>query len=186
MGVGAWLLGVGAATAGSLLAVSLLGQGIAPSTSQQLTPADVYQALAGEASVPTIGSAIPTPSRTWPHTTHPPSHAPVPLETLGNPSAGPAASQSAAAPSPQPTRTVASVPTSSVLTSQGGTVVAECQPAGAYLVSWTPAQGYETDKVVRGPAATAQVTFEGSANSVSMMVSCSSGVPAATTTFGDS
>ena len=36
-GVGAWLIGVGAATAGSLLAVSLLGQGIATSTSQQLT-----------------------------------------------------------------------------------------------------------------------------------------------------
>jgi hypothetical protein len=65
-------------------------------------------------------------------------------------------------------------------------VVAECQSAGAYLVSWTPAQGYETDKVVRGPAATAQVTFESFANSVAMVVSCSSGVPTATTTVGDS
>ena len=38
-GVGAWLLGAGTATAGSLLAVSLLGQGIADSPGQQLTAA---------------------------------------------------------------------------------------------------------------------------------------------------
>ncbi|HXZ73495.1 MAG TPA: hypothetical protein VEH31_21835, partial [Streptosporangiaceae bacterium] len=86
MGVGAWLLGVGAATAGSLLAVSLLGQGIAPSTSQQLTAADVYNALAteaSEASVPAVSSPIPTPSRTRPHKTRmpAPAAAPVPFET---------------------------------------------------------------------------------------------------------
>ena len=38
-----------------------------------------------------------------------------------------------------------------VLTSQGGTVLAECRPAGAYLVSWSPTQGYEADDVARGP-----------------------------------
>jgi hypothetical protein len=48
-GVGAWLLGVGTATAGSLLAVSLLGQGIADTSGQQLTAAAVNQALAREA-----------------------------------------------------------------------------------------------------------------------------------------
>src|SRR5215831_7378886 len=48
-GVGAWLLGAGTATAGSLLAVSLLGQGIAETTGQQLTTAAVNQALAREA-----------------------------------------------------------------------------------------------------------------------------------------
>jgi hypothetical protein len=74
------------------------------------------------------------------------------------------------------------MPVSTALTSQGGTVVAECQPPGAYLVSWSPAQGYEAGKVVRGPATAAQVTFESTANSVTMVVSCSSGVPTATTT----
>ena len=48
-GVGAWLLGAGTATAGSLLAVSLLGQGIAESPGQQLTTAAVKSALAAEA-----------------------------------------------------------------------------------------------------------------------------------------
>ena len=47
-GVGAWLLGAGTATAGSLLAVSLLGQGIADSPGQQLTTAAVNRALARE------------------------------------------------------------------------------------------------------------------------------------------
>jgi len=166
MGVGAWLLGVGAATAGSLLAVWMLGQGIAPSTSQQLTAADVYRALAteaSEASVPAINS---------------------PVETVAKPSAGPTPSRSAAAPSPQPTRSVVPAPATTALASQGGTVVAECQLASAYLVSWSPAQGYEVGKVVRGPAVTAQVTFESFANSVTMVVSCSSGVPTATTTGG--
>jgi len=71
-GVGAWLLGVGAATAGSLLAVSLLGQGIATNTSQQLTAAAVQNALAAEASE---------------------THGPVPA-TSGSPSPAPSAAQS--------------------------------------------------------------------------------------------
>ena len=49
-GVGAWLLGAAAATAGSLLAVSALGQGLAPAPSQQLTVAAVNHALASEAA----------------------------------------------------------------------------------------------------------------------------------------
>jgi hypothetical protein len=67
-----------------------------------------------------------------------------------------------------------------VLSSQGGEVVASCQAAGAYLISWSPQQGYETDDVRRGPAAQAVVTFESPANSVVMQVTCQGGVPQAT------
>jgi hypothetical protein len=187
MGVGAWLLGVGAAIAGSLLAVSLLGQGIAPSTSQQLTAADVNNALAteaSEASVPAISAPILSPSKPRARKTRAPAPAPtqVPLETGAEPSARPTASWPATAPSALPTVGIVSMPASTALTSQGGTVVADCQPPGAYLVSWSPAQGYEAGKVDRGPAAVAQVTFDSAANSVTMVVSCSSGVPTATTT----
>src|ERR1700751_1365010 len=76
-GVGAWLLGVGAATAGSLLAVSLLGQGIAASTSQQLTSAAVNNALAAEASEThganpaATSSTSPLPSATQSHQAQP-------------------------------------------------------------------------------------------------------------------
>src|SRR5689334_21690626 len=34
----------------------------------------------------------------------------------------------------------------------GGTVTAGCLPAGVFLISWTPAQGYGVDRVDRGPA----------------------------------
>jgi hypothetical protein len=63
-------------------------------------------------------------------------------------------------------------------------VVATCQSAGAYLISWSPMQGYQVGDVFRGPAATARVTFESRAGHVSMLVSCSAGVPAATSHSG--
>lgn len=180
-GVGAWLLGVGAATAGSLLAVSLLGQGIAASTSQQLTAAAVNNALAAEASEAkgadpaTTGSPGPSPSATRSDQAQPYQRQP---ETGATPSAR--ASRSRPASSPSARATASATLSSTVLTSAGGTVVADCRPGGAYLVSWSPAPGYEVGLVVRGPASTAHVTF-GSAASATMMVSCSTGVPTAST-----
>ena len=189
-GAGAWLLGVGAATAGSLLAVSLLGQGIATNTSQQLTESTVKRALAAEASETSAAAVSPpalTPSQARPRKTQSPT-TPHPQTT---PSARPAASSSAPAPTAHPTSSTAGTPASAspsaskVLTSQGGTVVAECLGLNAYLLSWTPTQGYEVGRVARGPAATAQATFEGITNSVTMSVSCAAGVPTATITVGD-
>jgi serine/threonine-protein kinase len=72
-----------------------------------------------------------------------------------------------------------------VLTSRGGEVVASCLAAGAYLDSWSPSSGWEVGDVRRGPAATARVTFESGPSEISMVVSCSAGVPTATTS-GDS
>jgi hypothetical protein len=177
-GVGAWLLGVGAATAGSLLAVSLLGQGIAASTSQQLTSAAVNNALAAEASEEhtadpaTTGSPGPSPSATRSDQAQPYQRQPG---TGTTPSAR--ASRSRPASSPGAQATGSATPSSVVLTSAGGTVVADCRPAGAYLVSWSPAPGYEIGLVARGPASIAHVAFSSAANSVTMMVSCSTGVP---------
>ncbi len=196
VGVGAWLVGVGAATGGSLLAVSLLGQGIATSTSQQLTAAAVSRALASEASDPslpaqgtaTLPSATPSPtrSRTHPSATQPP-------QTEVTPSGRPASANPTASHRPHPSGSASPTPTATpapthstqaptVLTSQGGSVVAECLPGGAYLLSWSPTQGYEAGRVFRGPAPTAQVAFQSDANTVIMTVSCSTGVPTATTT----
>jgi len=175
-GVGAWLLGAGTATAGSVLAVSLLGQGIADSTGQQLTAAAVTRALAREAHETSGASGAvgpvarrPAPTRS---TTRPPATQPPVVQTAqagATPSATPAASQPAGAP---PSSQAAG---GTVLTSQGGTVLAECRAAGAYLVSWSPTQGYEANGAIRGPAATARVTFLSYANSVTMVVSCPGG-----------
>ena len=203
VGVGAWFVGVGAATGGSLLAVSLLGQGIAASTTQQLTEAAVTRALATESTeaqpgVLTASAPAGTPSGRRSHTTHPPTTPPPQAgasPTADPPSARPSPSHSrgatpsatptpASGPTPTPTPTTTQTPPpSTVLTSRGGNVVAECLPGGAYLVSWSPTQGYEIGPVVRGPASTAQVKFESPANTVTMVVSCSTGVPTATTTI---
>jgi hypothetical protein len=185
-GVGAWLLGAGTATAGSLLAVSLLGQGIADSPGQQLTAAAVSRALAHETQEPSQAavqaarphrptSPVTRPAATRPAATRPAATQSAPVV----PSATPAAARTSASPSAQAAN-------GTVLTSQGGTVLAECQPAGAYLVSWSPTQGYEATGVIRGPAATARVTFESDPNSVTMVVSCPHGAdraPAASYTY---
>ncbi len=174
VGVGAWLLGAATATAGSLLAVSLLGQGIAATPGQQLTGAAVNQALAreaDEASEATPPAPVPTRAVVRHRSPRPPvaGAAPQPRSHT-EPSS---ASRPSAAP-------IAQVAAGTVLTSAGGTVLAECVSAGSYLVSWSPTQGYEADQVIRGPAVTTQVTFDSAANSVTMVVSCSAGVPTAT------
>jgi len=187
-GVGAWLLGVGAATAGSLLAVSLLGQGIATNTSQQLTAAAVQSALSAEASEThgadpaTSSSPSPAPSKTRLH--QPQMSQIMTPETEASPSARASRSRAASSPSGQATPTAA--PSPAVLNSQGGTVVADCRSGGAYLVSWSPNPGYEAGTVIRGPVAMARVTFNSTPNSVTMMVSCSAGVPTAITTVSGS
>jgi hypothetical protein len=68
-------------------------------------------------------------------------------------------------------------PVTKNLNSAGGSVVAGCQPVGAYLVSWRPAQGYEASSEIPGPTATAKVTFAGSPKQVTMTISCSGGGP---------
>jgi hypothetical protein len=61
-------------------------------------------------------------------------------------------------------------------------VVATCESAGAYLLSWSPAQGYGVAQVVRGPAAAASVAFgAGGGGTVTMDVSCSTGTPVSST-----
>ena len=168
-GVGAWLLGAVVATGGSLFAVSLLGRGIiAPAAGQQLTEAAVNRALASEAAE----AARPSPTATPPAA---PSHTPSPRPSPRHTDVRPAvpATPATAAPAPQPTSTV--------LTSVGGTVVARCGTAGAYLVSWSPQQGYEAVGVIRGPAAAAQAKFSNGQRVVVMKVSCTGAVPSATT-----
>jgi hypothetical protein len=164
-GVGAWLLGAGTATAGS-----------------QLTTDAVKSALAGEAQetspagAPTTSPPVPKPSVTRRAANR--RRPSVITLAPAAPSAAPVVSRTAASPSPSATSLPATSPQAiggTVLTSQGGTALAECRSAGAYLVSWSPTQGYEASGVVRGPAATASVVFNSSANSVTMVVSCPNG-----------
>jgi hypothetical protein len=160
VGLGAWLLGAAAANGASLLAVSMLGRGIAASPSQQLTAAMVNRALASEAAERAGALPAPTPS---------------PSVQLG----GVAMPITRATPAPGQTPASPQSAAGTLLSSAGGTVVAVCEQAGAYLQSWSPQQGYEANGVVRGPAGTAQVSFTSSQAKVTMLVTCPGGVPSA-------
>ena len=152
IGAGAWLLGAAAATAGSLLVVSELGEGISAPAGQQSTVAAAEQAQASQPAA--RPSATPTPR---PHSRK--------ARKSGISAAGGTASTGG-----------------TVLTSSGGTVVAQCAAAGTFLVSWSPQQGYEAVSVIRGPGATAQAKFGNGQRVVTMTVSCGTGTPVATTT----
>jgi len=62
-------------------------------------------------------------------------------------------------------------------------VVAICEPAGAYLLSWSPAQGYAVQQVFRGPAPVASVVFAAT-QEVTMKIDCRSGTPVDHTSGG--
>jgi hypothetical protein len=157
LGVAAWLVGAIAATGGSLLAVSVLGQGMDPA-GEQVSVETVNRALAKEAA----GGTAVMPRR----------------------SVSPSASRNAPQKSCRLAGSAPSLGTGggTVLTSPGGTVVASCAGARAYLVSWSPQQGFGSSGVVRGPATNAQVTFTGGQITVTTVVSCDAGAPTATTT----
>jgi hypothetical protein len=162
LGVAAWLGGASAATGCGLLAVNMLGQGVTPAAGERLSVARINQALASEAAErtavlprfvsPRISSSASAPSPPAPTARHP------------------------APPAPPGTNA------GTVLTSQGGTVVANCAGARAYLVSWSPQPGFGSGGVIRGPATSTQVTFTSGQLTVTMIVSCYAGAPTATAT----
>jgi hypothetical protein len=172
-GVAAWLLGAATATAGSLLAVSLLGQGITGGSGPLLTQDAVNRALASESSESSGASAAASPSGGAPSAS--PSEHPAVTKTTATPvrTGGPAT------PPPSPSSADSPAPIGTLLTSRGGDVVASCLAAGTYLDSWSPSQGYDVDDVYRGPAGKARVTFDSDGASVTVVVSCSAGVPSA-------
>jgi hypothetical protein len=159
VGVGAWLLGAVTATTGSMIAVGQLANGLLSTQSQQLGGSTSSADL--DAGHGLLTPAVsPTPSA---------SPAASPAATL-TPAVSPTSAAGSAAPQ-------SAAPT--LLTSADGSVLATCQAGGAYLVYWSPAQGYSADDVVRGPAQDAKVTFSNQAGGVVMRVSCSSGTPVA-------
>ena len=56
-------------------------------------------------------------------------------------------------------------------------MLAGCAGPAAYLISWSPQQGYAADDVVRGPAVAARVVFLAGSAGVRLTVTCAGGVP---------
>jgi hypothetical protein len=158
IGAGAWALGAVTATTGSMIAVGALAHGLLSPQTQLLAGAP------SSAHLDAGTSASPTPSAVSASISPSPSAASAEPSPGLSKVAGGAAQQSAA-------------PT--LLSSADGSVLASCQSGGAYLVYWSPDQGYTANAVTRGPATEAKVTFSNSAGGVVMRVSCSSGTPVA-------
>jgi hypothetical protein len=70
-------------------------------------------------------------------------------------------------PSPSPAGT-----NDHTVVTRGGTVIVRCVQSGAYIVGWSPAPGYQTDDLRRGPAANVAITFENTQREVSVNVTC--------------
>jgi hypothetical protein len=91
------------------------------------------------------------------------------------------ASPQTTTPAPGVTSSAPAAGTTRALSTPGGSVLARCGPADtAYLLSWTPAQGYGVDDVRRGPAPRASVKLEADhGRKLIIEVTCRSGIPVA-------
>ena len=192
VGLGAWLLGAVTATSGSMIAVNELAHGLldAQAQAQQLGGKPVSADLepsAGKSDESPAASAAPAKHARTPATNVPPAADPRSNRGSTGPGAqnpdgqsstqGPGGGSSTQSPPPSGS---SSQGPGTLLVSSGGSVTATCESAGAYLLYWTPNQGYEAEDVYRGPAATASVTFRASPTvSVVMRVSCSGVTPVA-------
>jgi hypothetical protein len=156
VGVSGWFAGVAVATCGTVVAVFLIGQGINTSPARTLSVNDVASALAEMARSP----SAPDDAETAPQAVSPSA------------SRGPSAS---------PSRVAVGATTSAprTLASIGGSVVAVCTSAGAYLSSWSPAQSYQVIYVKRGPSLPARVVFQSGTSRVALGVVCRGGTPVA-------
>ena len=174
-GVAAWLLGAASATGGSLLAVEQLSHGILSQPNQPLTAAAVSAGLANEKA----DEAAPAGTGFRLSSPHRPVRADPQAQQLRH--RHPTRrhpTRRKRDPRPDPARA------GTLLKSADGSVVAQCDAGAAYLDSWIPQQGYESEFVVRGPASVARVTFRtywgdtsGAMTGVTMRITCQGGIP---------
>lgn len=108
------------------------------------------------------------------------SPAPSPDDDSPSPAVSRSARPSHSAGSPSP----AASPVQRTFTFSVGSVTAECDGDQAYLLSWSPAQGYRADDVRRGPAPIVQVRFESLTREPAIVVRCVAGVPRASVSWG--
>jgi hypothetical protein len=147
--VAGWLVTAALAAGVTLAAVSVLGSGIFGGSTQTMSQEEVDRALAAVTVSPEAGSAS----------------SPAPTDP------------SAPSPTTGPPEPAGSDPT--VVSSAGGGVIARCTGTAAEVLSWTPAQGFRTEKVERGPAPEVQVEFESDDRDVKVGLRCEDGTPIA-------
>jgi hypothetical protein len=87
------------------------------------------------------------------------------------------ATRTPSAPVPSPTASPAGGVTRN-LGARGGTVTARCEGGKVTVLGAIPAQGFHTDGVERGPAASSSLTFESAEEEYAVTVDCQGGSPA--------
>lgn len=149
-GVVAWVLGTGCAVGVGALALSLIGSGLGERSRPPLAAQVGPASSAGSAATKTPSAgASASPSTRRSNT----------------------AAQASASPSASPVQRD--------FTFDVGWVTAACDGDMAYLVSWSPAQGYRVDEVRRGPAPSVKVEFESFTVEAAVWVRCVDGIPRA-------
>jgi hypothetical protein len=150
-----WLAGAVVAAIGATAALTFAGAGLFGSAGQTLSQAGVREELAQQ---PAAGPA------------RPPAVAPATPRGSTSPSPGTASGQAAA---PRE------------FTTQGGTVLVSCSGGRAWLAAIIPAQGYQVDNKVRGPAPSVWATLSAGATGVRVTATCSGGHPRVTSVPDD-
>jgi len=104
--------------------------------------------------------------------------------TAGHPLSMAQVQQQLAQAAPQRSATAAGSPqtvdqggTPGARNTSGGSVVVRCTSQGAYLTAATPAQGYQADDLLQGPAPTVWVSFRSGSAEVHVTASCTTGQP---------
>jgi hypothetical protein len=129
--VAGWIAAAAAAIGIGLAGVHTIGTGITAGTGGDV--------LTAEEAARELAAAQPLPSQ------------PLPSRSTPSPSQ----------PTPSPSRSVPDGPANvRVFAGPGGSVRAGCLPAGAVLVTWSPAQGYSVKEYRQGPGEYAEVRFD--------------------------
>ena len=121
------------------------------------------------------------------------SHADVRRELGRQPAAVPPGQSTSPAstggvPAPARSGSPGSAPTSAArgFPSAGGTVFAYCSAGQVTLTTWSPAPGYRTDGVLRGPARSAWAKFKSGSTELTVTATCAVGRPHFTVTTDES
>lgn len=157
-GVLAWVTGAVVAVGVGMLALSRIGYGFTVDSVQPLG--------SGTPGGPSASAPPPSPSSAPPPRSSAPSRRPH-----RSPKAEPSRARATHRASPSP------VSRERLLSSPGGTAIVRCTRSAAYLVSWSPEQGYHVDDVRRGPAPEVSVEFEGRERHVMLRAWCRGDVP---------
>jgi hypothetical protein len=197
-----WLAAAGIATVIGLAGIRLVGESLTGTPGGVLSQDEVERALAAGTAAPAAGATSDGPVDPSPGSagTGQPGDAAIPFDptvpggpltqptgTSEMPPAGqtttpgtttPGATTPATRPAPT-TGPATAAPVQRTFSARGGSAIAACPDGLAFLVSWTPSQGYGVKDARRGPGGEVRVRFEGSDGRSEIRISCSQGIPVA-------